>query len=244
MKLGKKAAKKDVRTLKLSNYFLASLPAPLPSLDWTMGITQWGMMKNDVLGNCTCAGIGHAEQSLTANTTGEIIATDDQVVDLYKATCGYDPGNPITDQGGVEIDVLNYVRKNGFLSDSLLAYADVDHNNLIHVKQAISLFGGVYIGVQLPVTAQNQQTWDVIGDPQSAPSSQPGSWGGHAVWVVKYTPETLTCVTWGGLKDMSTAFWLTYCDEVHALLFKSWLAEFNGEIDMAALENDLQVVTN
>jgi len=30
--------------------------------DWTKGITEWGMMMNDTLGDCTIAGVGHAVQ--------------------------------------------------------------------------------------------------------------------------------------------------------------------------------------
>ena len=35
------------------------LPAPPPHVDWTKGQKNWGMMKNDQLGDCTAAGVGH-----------------------------------------------------------------------------------------------------------------------------------------------------------------------------------------
>src|SRR5580658_8869232 len=57
-KLGKKAPKIDSRTLRLAKY-LTAVPPPPASCDWTKGVTEWGMMLNDALGDCTCAAIGH-----------------------------------------------------------------------------------------------------------------------------------------------------------------------------------------
>ena len=244
MKLGKGPARKDNRTLRLASY-LGSLPEPLLEISWTHGIVDFGMLGNDHLGDCTAAGIGHAEQTVTANTTVEAVISDQIVIALYEASCGYVSGDPATDQGGIELDVLNYVRKNGFAGDQLLAYADPDPGDIRHVKQAISLFGGVYIGLQLPLSAQGQDEWDVIGDPSKNAGSQAGSWGGHAVWVPAYNPVGPVCVTWGALKQMTWKFWETYCDESHALLFLNWLLEFGGDaaINLPALMDDLAIVT-
>src|SRR6266700_2460889 len=57
MKLGRKAIKTDSRTLALGNYLKPSLPPPPPAKDWTCGVTEWGMMGNDKLGDCTIAGV-------------------------------------------------------------------------------------------------------------------------------------------------------------------------------------------
>ena len=111
------------------------------------------------------------------------------------------------------------------------------------MKQAIANLGGVYIGLDLPLTAQSQTVWNVVdegpktfwqkflaifthgrfGDP-----SDPGSWGGHAVFCPDYdsfdvTGETVTCITWGGLMKMTKAFWMKYCSECHALASKAFL---------------------
>lgn len=51
LKLGRKAVKTDSRTLKLAKYTLA-LPAAPATCDWTKGITAWGAMLNDQLGDC------------------------------------------------------------------------------------------------------------------------------------------------------------------------------------------------
>ena len=61
-RLGRRAIKTDSRTLRLANYFTSALPPPPPTADWTAGITGWGMMLNDSIGDCTCAGLGHSQQ--------------------------------------------------------------------------------------------------------------------------------------------------------------------------------------
>src|SRR5579863_5183483 len=78
-----------------------NLPPVPESVDWTKGIADWGMMMNDQLGCCTCAGIFHARQVWTANTLTEQTESDDCVLKLYEEACGYQPGNSSTDNGGI-----------------------------------------------------------------------------------------------------------------------------------------------
>ena len=250
--LGKKPPKIDKRTLKFSKYLKSNLPAPAEAVDWSSGVTKWGMMLNDQLGDCTIAGCGHAVQGWSAANAHELTLPDWVILDYYEVWNGYVPGNPSTDQGGVEIDVLNYWRKYGFGyrknhkgANGLYAYADPNPRDVTHVKQAISLFGGVYIGLALPLTAQSQTIWSVVGNPDSDPDSVPGSWGGHAVWVCKYDTDYLTCITWGGLMKMTWKFWKAYCDESHALLSTDWigLGKAPDGFDLATLETDLTQVT-
>ncbi len=105
------------------------------------------------------------------------------------------------------------------------------------------MFGGLYLGLGLPLTAIGQRVWSVVaGDPRTNPSMQPWSWGGHAVEVVAYDEHGLTCVTWGALQRMTWAFFDAYCDEAFAILSDDW-ADDAGKtptgFDMAALREDL-----
>lgn len=251
MRLGKRAPRIDSRTLMLAKY-MKDLPPPPESVDYTKGLTSFGMMMNDSLGDCTIAGCGHAIQIWTANQGSESTVADSDVLAAYEAWDGYNPADPSTDQGGVEIDVLNDWRQNGLAGHKLLAYADPDPGNQVHVKQAIELFGGVYIGLQLPLTAQNQDVWDVVSEsffgklksliiPEYSPSD-PGSWGGHCVFVPQYDANGLTCITWGALKRMTWAFWAKYCDESHALLSPEWVNNRQTGFDLVSLQADLQSV--
>ncbi len=265
MKLGKKAVRRDSRTLKLARYLAPALPAPPAAVDYSMGITDWGLMLNDQLGCCTIAAVGHAIQSWTRNALGrELTVPDSTILDYYEKWDGYNPSDPATDQGGVELDVLSDWRQQGFEGQTLNAFAAVElangdagsgaRANLI--ETAIWLFGGIYIGLELPLTAQAQDVWDI--DPSAASAeSAPGSWGGHAVYVLGYDggdtgatagscPGFLTCITWGQLKKMTWAWFEKYCSEAYALISADWL-KTNGVspsgFDLAGLEKDLATVT-
>ena len=222
---------------------------------------------------------------------------DSTNLEYYGKWDGYDPANPASDQGGVELDVLNQWRQQGFDGHPLDAYAAIelgtrDTGNGIPedlLRAAIWLFGGCYIGLELPLTAQGQDVWYVasgksgVRSPKSEASayesgvkvqprltddpSDPGSWGGHAVYLVGYdfpesavgvsdsglrTPDpsfasaTLTCVTWGRPKQMTWAFFAKYCSEAYALVSKDWLNARGvspGGFDLVTLEQDLKAVS-
>jgi hypothetical protein len=242
MKLGRKAIKTDSRTLMLANYLTAKLPKPPAKVDWTKGVTSWGMMKNDTLGDCTIAGVGHAIQVWTANTGKMQTVPDSTVVSYYEKWDGYNPSDPSTDRGGIELDVLNDWKKNGFSGHKLAAFADPKVSDIVQIRQSISLFGGVYIGLSLPLTAQSQAVWDVV--PNGGAKAKKGSWGGHCVFVCKYDAKTLTCITWGQLKPMTIAFWNKYCDEAHTLLSPDWIAAKGAPsgFNMAQLMTDLGMI--
>jgi hypothetical protein len=252
MKLGRKAIKTDSRTLALGRYLTPSLPPPPAAKDWSKGITAWGMMLNgpepsepqfpDGLGDCTIAGCGHAIQVWTANTGSMVTVPDATILNYYEQWDRYVPGNPSTDNGGIELDVLNDWQKQGFAGNALMAFADPKPANLTEVRQSIALFGGVYIGLSLPLTAQTQDVWDVV--PKGGANAKPGSWGGHCVFVPKYDAKGFTCITWGQLKTLTVAFWNKYCDEAHALLAQDWLTAKGAPsgFDQAQLQADLNAI--
>jgi hypothetical protein len=197
MKLGKRQAAFDRRTLMLARYMTAALPAPPSSVDWSHGITDFGMMCNDRLGCCTIGAVGHAVQTWTVNALGrETTVPDSTILEYYEKWDGYNPADPSTDQGGVELDVLNDWRQQEFSGVSLDAYVAVELGTRdsgqgasepeapLPIAQAIWLFGGAYIGIELPIRAQKQDVWDVPANP--GPEDEPGSWGGHAVYLVGY----------------------------------------------------------
>ena len=238
--LGRKAIKSDSRTLKLSSYLTGSLPPAPPSLYWSKGNKNWGQMLNDQLGCCTIAGAAHAIQVWSRNSGTQVTLPDSIVLQTYKDWDGY---NPATDAGGIELDVLTKWQKSSLHGHKLLAFASVDMSNITEVKQAISLFGGLYIGVALPKTAQKQVIWDV--DTSNFSHAIPGSWGGHCTFAVDYTPEGVTVITWGTLKTMTWAFWLKYVDEAYALLSQDFINEFGKNpdgFDIDQLMSDLKMI--
>jgi hypothetical protein len=256
MRLGKKTPKLDERTLRLSRYLkLAELPPPPESQDWTHGITDWGVMKNADIGDCTCAAAGHLIMDWTANVGDEVIPSDDDIVTAYSAVSGYDPATGLNDNGAVELDVLNYWRTTGIAGHKIQAYATLDVANQDYVKASVVLFGGCYIGLALPLTAQTQDVWDVVHESVWSKMEQffgiddpstPGSWGGHAVPIVGYNPTGPVCITWGAPKQLTWSFWGRYCDECYAILSPDWLNANQVDpagVDLATLESDLATVT-
>jgi hypothetical protein len=220
MKLGRHPVKHDSRTLKLGKYLESGLPAAPQAKDWTKGIAAWGMMLNDVHSDCTIASAAHAVQIWSANTGKETTVPDSVVLSYYEKWDGFQSSDPATDKGGSELDVLKAWQKSAFHGHKLIAFADPAFSNLEEIRHAISLFGGVYIGISLPLSAKTQAVWDVV--PNGGDDAKPGTWGGHAVFVPKYDAHTFTCITWGELKPMTLAFWKTYVDEAHALLSQDW----------------------
>jgi hypothetical protein len=230
MKLGKQPARHDDRTLDLARY-TASLPAAPSSFNVAPN-KAWPMYANDRIGDCTIAALGHQIEAWGARSPSE-----QDVVAAYSAITGYDPADPSSDQGAVELDVLNYWRKTGVAGDRIVAYAKVNPLDASHVRSGCWLFGGLYIGLALPIAAQRQSVWHMASGPDAAP----GSWGGHAVNVIGYSSRGVYVVTWGAVKRMTWAFWRTYCDEAYALLSADWHSPQG--LDLAQLQADLQAVT-
>jgi hypothetical protein len=248
-KLGRKAIKTDSRTLRLARYLTKALPAPPASINYLGKVTNFGMMLNDNLGDCTIAALGHAVQVWTMNAGGEITLPDSTILTGYEDFCGYDPSDPSTDQGGVILDVLNDFKSQGLGAYSIDGFASVSIRNTRELKQAITLFGCVDIGINLPISAQNQTTvWDVVPDDGTG-NTVPGSWGGHSISVCAFggTSKFLTSVsgiTWGSPIEITPAFWFKYVDEAYAMLSPAWLTAAgapNG-FNLAQLEADLAAI--
>jgi hypothetical protein len=180
----------------------------------------------------------------TANNGKVFTPFDAAIIKAYSAITGYDPKTGANDNGAVETDVLNYWRKEGIANHKIAAYAALEPRNHNHVQEAVYLFGGCYIGLSLPVSAQAQNIWSV--PPGGAVGhGAPGSWGGHAVPVVAYNASGLTVVTWGQLKKMTWGFWDAYCEESYAIISQDFLKKGKtpAGFDLAALETDLKLVT-
>ncbi|MGA7908148.1 MAG: hypothetical protein WCA16_12140, partial [Candidatus Sulfotelmatobacter sp.] len=156
LKLGKQAVRHDPRTLLLASYTTPALPAPPATLDLTMKIKgPWGMMDNDQIGDCTCAAAGHLLMEWTANAKVKMFTpSDQQIVAAYSAITGYNPQTGANDNGAVELDVLNYWRQQGIAGHKIQAFVATEPANHTHIMDAAWIFGGCYIGLLLPKTAQ------------------------------------------------------------------------------------------
>ena len=217
--LGKRFYVHDPRDFHLSTY-LPELPKVPTTGDWGKAVKNWGMDANDRLGDCTCAGVDHTLKVWIDNHGGKYKSTDADVIAMYSAVGGYDPRHPETDSGANLIDCLKYWQKTGFLGHKIDAYVKVDATNLSRVRAALYLFGALYSGVGLPLTAQGQDIWTVTNPNGS--SGQPYSWGGHCVVLTAWDQKGFTCATWGTTQKMDNAFLGTYFDELWAIVSLDW----------------------
>ena len=242
-KLGKLPVRVDVRTLALARYVDTSrLPAPPASFDETAHVSEWPMYANDTIGDCTCAAAGHMIEAWTAAASGHATEiTQKAVLKAFDAVKSVDPATG--EAGAVELDVLNYWRKTGIGGHKIGAFARVSLSDSTLVRAGAFLFGGLYLGLALPITAQRQEVWDWTGSLHG--DAAPNSWGGHAVDVVAYDADTLTVVTWGALKQMTWSFFDRYCDEAYAIISNDYLAhgEAPSGFNLTELKEDLGLVT-
>jgi hypothetical protein len=224
---------------------VGTVPAPPAVVDYASKVTTWPVYLNDQLGDCTCAGIGHAIQAWTAYAGSEVTVTDNDILKLYEKTGGYVPGNPDTDGGAVMQNVLEYLEKTGIAGHKVMAFAQLRHcRNLTTLKTVLNLFGTVYLGINCPDSAQEQfdhgLPWTVVHGAQIE--------GGHCIVLQKYDAEVnpLEIVTWGELQRMSTGFAQEYIEEAWVIITKDWF-EANGDtvagLDLTALGADFAAIT-
>jgi len=189
-------------------------------VDYISDIT-YPMYLNDKIGDCTIAGAAHMIQAISKYGQGVIqTLTDDDVVSAYEANTGYDPSTGANDDGAVMQDVLNYWRKTGIGGHNILAFAEVDVNNTDEIRNALSTFGALYIGINFPDSAMEQfdsgKPWDV----QDGANLD----GGHAIHGGFYDVNgNYKVTTWGAIQEMTPAFWNEYVEEAWVVITPEWL---------------------
>jgi hypothetical protein len=246
MRFGKHPAKNDYRTLRFKSYVKSGLAAPPASYDVLPRVYEalkikspnpsalFPMDGNDKYGDCTIAALAHAETTYRGLTGKEKIVAANAVVKFYfHLTRGVDSGLN-------ELDVLNEWRKQKVFGEEILSYVKVDPKDHTHVKQAIQLFGGVYLGFQV------QQ--DCLADFNAHKPWTPGPLlnEGHAVFAVAYDPNLVTVLTWGSTQPGTWAWWDECVDEAYAILPPEATKpgfELPG-FDIKQLRADLEAVAN
>jgi hypothetical protein len=239
---GIRAIKRDSRTLQIRRYRTVIGKEPVAS-DWTGNVVDWGMMLNDQLGCCTIAGVGHWLQAVTHAAQGQMITVGDDIIRRYYSLWdGYVPGNPRTDRGGVELDVLNYWRKSGFAGHKLVAHAEADPRDAEECADALAEFGPLYVGMEFP------ERLAAHGKPDPAIpwalDPRPGPVGGHCVIVVGKLPNNgnWKIVSWGSVYELTPDFFAKQMTEVHVLIGQDFVGPTGktpSGYDLTKLQQDL-----
>lgn len=230
--------------VKLANHMsLSNLPPTPAVVDYASKVRVWPGYMNEQIGDCTAAGIAHSIQAWTAYTGRPVTLPNSAVLALYEAF-GFIPGDPATDNGAVEQDVLHYVMQNGVGGHKILAYAQVDHTNPEAMKTALNLFGSLYLGANMPQSAMEQTG---SGQPWTVETGSPIE-GGHCFvaqrWDTAAAP--MQVVTWGQMQRVSLEWWLDYGLEAWVMISQDWFLA-NGQsvsgVELPELGDEFAVVT-
>ncbi len=219
-KLGKTSRTIKRGTLQIENYL--DFPTleqnyPLPAkVDYLTKPGQFSIAGNSDYGDCVVAGAAHMIQVCTA-TAGKMQTIPDKTVinTYFNLTGGPDCGLNL-------MDFLKFWKDTGFPGHKIGAYAAVNPKNVKAVKYANYLFGGLYIGLELPRTAQIQDIWQMTEHGMLVDGANRGSWGGHCVNGGYCDDSFIKVVTWGAVKAMTWDFLFNYCDEIYAIIMLEW----------------------
>lgn len=253
-KLGKHAAKADARRLMLAAYMSATLPAPPATCDRTYGITDWTAMGNSgedepppgvkVCGDCAYAAPGHMVMGWSMGTAKTpLIIPAPEIVAAYAAGTGYNPVTGLGDNGSSMPSVCEQWRSTGIGGNKISAYGALDLRNPVAIQQAVYLFGGAYIGLNLPGSAEQQTDANLVW---TTPWFSPII-GGHAVCILSYDAVHAWLITWGKIQCATWDFLFRYMDEAFACIDPLWvgtngLAPDSG-LNLPALVSSLNLVT-
>lgn len=218
--LGKQPFTPDNRDFKLSNYIQKkSLPKRPAQFGHDNLVPKWGMLGNDIVGDCVFAGAGHEHMIWSAEGGKLITFTELDIISDYSAVTGYDPRDPSSDRGTIVREAMKYRKNIGMLDSEgirrkINAYISLEPGNTDELLDALWLFGAVGIGIVVTDSAMkqfhNKKPWSVPLFP-SSPT------GGHYIPIVAYR-NYLYCVTWGTLQPMTLSFYKKYCDEAWVML--------------------------
>ncbi len=214
--------------LKLSDYIHAELANPPAAISRPHPGFQWGMLANDKIGDCVIAMMLHSIEDfhLDAGTPPPAF-TDADAISIYSAITGYNPNDPSSDRGTDEGAAMRYWEHPGLQSTdngshTIVATVAVDPSNLNECRIAIDEFIDLQIGIALPISAQGETEWTVVGDGKTGHSA-PGSWGGHGIPYREYDAATFKCVTWGAELLLTVPFHQDYAQEAHVVVTQEML---------------------
>lgn len=228
-KLGKLPATRLAGVGLLGDYVTGKLPSPPPTV--SVPKTSYPIDGNDQYGDCTIAGVAH----LIGAWNVEVGETD-TVPDAPTVIATYEQLTGGADTGLNENNVLSYWRSKGLFGEQIAAYAPVDRKDLVGLHQAIAFYGGAYLGIACPESAQEQfqakQPWTYV---PSSPIE-----GGHCIVALGYTATAVLCATWGGIAEVTYPFLAHYLDEVWAIISHQFVKAGRGpDLDLHTLEADL-----
>jgi hypothetical protein len=242
------------RTLRFENYLTPALAPPPASVNvlervyQNLGISDpkelfpadynVGTAADGAVGDCTIAALAHAITVYRGLIGQNSVMSADDVKSLYLTLTNNH------DTGLNEQSVLNYWSNHVVGGDQILAYTGIDPKNHTHVKQAIQLFGGVYVGFTVTSTCENEFDQGQPWTPGQGDHGGEGCLGGHAVFAVEYDAEGVTVLTWGTTQRGTWAWWDDCVTEAYAIIPpEATNPAFAPGFNIDQLQDDLKAIT-
>lgn len=235
--------KHDKRTLKFRNVINKpdkenKIPA---RFDWGSRIKpnhNWGDYGNLKLNNCTFVTAAYFIMIWKSYKSDKIYRPGvkkiiDDYSKLIKDPKGGKSIQSILNNGGkplAAVKVLNHWRKKGIDGHRIIAYSKLTFNNKKEhreeLKRAIYLYGGCFIGINIPRSVEKQwqqnRKWTIIRK-VSPGDARRRLWFSHALLATGYNEKELNVITFGKEETMSWEFYEKYVDEAYAVFDEKFL---------------------
>ncbi len=181
--------------------------------------------------NCVVAGHIHLTQAVTQENGGAYNYPGDAATqeEYFKLTGG-------ADTGLVESTFLQAAKNSPILGSQIDSFGVLDPKNVDEIKSAIYVFGGAFLGVALPQSAQDQfpGTWSVVPNSPIV--------GGHCVVAIGYDAQFVYIVTWGQVIRCTWEWFTAYVDEAYAIIYTEEVQKNRGpleQLDITRLRADI-----
>jgi len=243
---GKLPYKHDKRTLKFRNVInKTDSETKIPvQYDWGSRIKpnhNWGDYGNLKLDNCTFVAAAYLIMIWKSYKADRIYRPGvKRIIEDYSKLIkdnrpGGKPINAILNEGGKPLEatkVLNHWRKKGIDGHKIIAFTKLTFNNKKghkeELKRAIYLYGGCFIGINIPRSVekqwQNNKKWTIIRG-VSGGDARRRLWFSHALLATGYNEKELRVVTFGKEEIMSWEFYEKYVDEAYAIFDEKFLKD-------------------
>jgi len=224
-------------------------------VDWSTLVRVWEAYLNTEIGCCTCSSAANGKKIATAAAGEPDTVTNYNVLCMYEHS-GYEPGKPETDRGWTLEAAEEYMQTIGLQGTEanpdpdIITAATIDPDDEDALQVSCELFGGAHVAAEMPENAEMQYREGKAWTYKSGAGSAPGSWGGHALWVVRSVLKGFfELETWGMLQPVGPAWRKAYIVDKRALIWKDWEKKMPAEVvelgvvDFSKLESLLPQVS-
>jgi hypothetical protein len=253
-KLGRpRTSARDLRTLWYARYAAGAnhpgYSAPPPMDDWTGPTSDYTWLGNDKVGCCTRTCYGHIIQQRSALLGVKCELTTDDILKSYKDGTGWDgiPGS-VSDHGDQIVRSLTSMKNVGLHDGKykIRQFGRVNHNDTLEMRAALSTFGALIIGANLPSAISRQgSSWDLSPVGKRQPDEAPGSAGGHAFIITAHQHGKWSAMPWIHKTQITYAWDDLYIDEAWFVIDDLWVTQNrrapNG-FDLARIEADAAAI--